>query len=548
MKTLFLVACFVAGSSLAIGQKSSSSGLANTSPYVSNVWVADQGDGTYKNPVLFADYSDPDVCRSGDAFYMTSSSFNCVPGLPVLKSYDLVNWTLIGHVFQRQIPDDVFSTPQHGKGVWAPCIRFHKGEFYIYYPDPDYGIYMVKARNAEGPWSEPLLVKAGKGLIDPTPLWDDDGKVYLCHAYAGSRASIGSILVVTEMTPDGTSVIGSPAIVFDGHAKDPTVEGPKIYKRNGWYYIFAPAGGVTNGWQLVMRSRSIYGPYESKTVLAQGKTKINGPHQGAWVDTPSGESWFLHFQDRGAYGRIVHLEPMVWKDDWPVIGSDPDGDGIGEPVLTYRKPNVGKTYPIATPLESDEFDGLKLGLQWQWHANPAEAWGFPVTATGSYRLFSVLLPEKFINYWDVPNLLMQKFPAPDFQATVKLTFKPYSPDERAGLIITGDNVAYISLTNTASGIVVSQTTTNNAIRGGAEVETARTPVGGNEFYLRVLVRQEAVCTFSYSLDGKSFTQVGTPFKATMGRWIGAKVGMFCTRTNVTSKSGFADLDWFRVEK
>ena len=173
-------------------------------------------------------------------------------------------------------------------------------------------------------------------------------------------------------------------MVFDGHDAHPTVEGPKFYKRNGFYYIFAPAGGVPTGWQLVLRSKNIYGPYEEKIVLAQGNTTVNGPHQGAWVDTQTGEDWFLHFQDKGAYGRIVHLQPMIWKNDFPVIGVDKDGDGTGEPVLTYKKPNVGKTYPIETPPDSDEFDDAKLGLQWQWHANPQPRMGFSVSSRKAF--------------------------------------------------------------------------------------------------------------------------------------------------------------------
>ncbi len=242
---------------------------------VSRVWVADNGDGTYRNPVLHADYSDPDVIRVGNDYYMTASSFNCVPGLPILHSRDLVNWKLIGHALHRLVPEEEFSMPQHGKGVWAPSIRFHNNEFYIYFPDPDHGIYLTKASNPAGPWSEPLLVAGGKGLIDPSPLWDDDGQAYLVYAFAGSRAGIKSVLMVDRMEPDGTRLYGQPVMVFDGSRDHPTVEGPKFYKRNGWYYIFAPAGGVTNGWQLVLRSRDVFGPYEAKTVMAQG----NFPHQ-----------------------------------------------------------------------------------------------------------------------------------------------------------------------------------------------------------------------------------------------------------------------------
>lgn len=147
----------------------------SASLYISKVWVADLGNGNYKNPILHADYSDPDAIRVGEVYYMTSSSFEDIPGLPILRSYDLVNWSIIGHALKRQPPYDHFSVPRHGEGVWAPSIRFHNGEFVIYYPDPDFGIYMVKSKQAEGPWSDPVLVEGGKGLIDPCPFWDDNG-------------------------------------------------------------------------------------------------------------------------------------------------------------------------------------------------------------------------------------------------------------------------------------------------------------------------------------------------------------------------------------
>jgi beta-xylosidase len=318
---------------------------------VSKVWVADNSNGTYNNPVIHADYSDPDAIRVGADYYMISSSFNHIPGLPILHSKDLVNWELIGHALKK-LPSPHYDTVRHGGGIWAPGIRFQKEEFYIYYPDPDFGIYLVKAKNINGPWSEPILIEAGKGLIDPCPLWDDNGKVYLVHAYAGSRAGIKSIIVVKELNKEGTKVIGDAVLVYDGHESDPTIEGPKFYKRNGYYYIFAPAGGVSTGWQTVLRSKNVYGPYERKVVMEQGTTNINGPHQGAWVQTQKGEDWFLHFQDKDAYGRVVHLQPMKWINDWPVIGIDKDGDGKGEPVLVYNKPDVGKIYPVNTPTEN----------------------------------------------------------------------------------------------------------------------------------------------------------------------------------------------------
>ena len=512
---------------------------------VSKIWVADNGDGTYKNPVINADYSDPDVTRVGDDYYLVSSSFNNIPGLPILHSKDLVNWEIIGHALLRQPPFEHFNKVQHGNGVWAPSIRYNKGEFYIYYPDPDFGIYVIKAKNAAGPWSEPVMVEAGKGLIDPCPLWDNDGKVYLVHAYAGSRAGIKSIIVVKQMNAEGTKTLDDGVMVYDGHDTDPTIEGPKFYKRNGYYYIFAPAGGVSTGWQLVLRSKNIYGPYERKVVMDQGESPTNGPHQGAWVDTKTGEDWFLHFQDKDAYGRVVHLQPMKWVNDWPVIGLDKMGAGKGQPVIQYKKPNVGKSYPITTPAESDEFNSNKIGLQWQWEANAKPYWAFPYN--GKLRLFSYQLPDSIKNYWDVPNLLLQKFPAEEFMITTKLSFKPRLDGERAGLIINGADNAFISLVKKTDGNYISFGSCKNADKGTAQTVQDGDKINSTDIYLRVKVTKGGICEFSYSEDGKAYKNFGEKLVARPGRWIGAKAGLFCTRTVKTNDSGFADIDWFRVE-
>ena len=454
--------------------------------HVSKVWVADQGDGTYKNPVLYADYSDPDVIRVGEDYYLTSSSFGCLPGLQVLHSKDLVNWSFAGAAIPHALPPVTDTAPQHGNRVWAPCIRHHNGEFYIFWGDPDQGIFMVKAKDVKGPWSEPVLVKAIKGIIDTTPLWDDDGRVYLAHAYAGSRAGLKSVIAVCELSADAPRTIGPSRIVFDGHEAHETCEGPKFYKRNGYYYMFFPAGGVPTGWQVVARSKNVYGPYEWRTVMAQGDSPINGPHQGGWVDTPSGEDWFMHFQDVGAAGRLVHLQPMKWVNDWPVIGDDKDGDGCGDPVLTWKKPNVGKTYPICTPQESDEFNTNILGLQWQWNANINDKWHFCDAEHGYLRLYSYPVVENYKSLWDVPNMLLQKFPAPSFKATMKLKFSPIAKykGERTGLVIMGTNYAGLILENTENGLTLSQVECKKADRGGTETVNASIPLKENELYLR----------------------------------------------------------------
>jgi beta-xylosidase len=519
----------------------------NTS--VSKAWVADNGNGTYKNPIINADYSDPDAVRVGDDYYLVASSFDAIPGLPILHSKDLVNWTLIAHALKRQPPFDHFSKTQHGNGVWAPAIRYHGGEFYIYYPDPDFGIYVVKAKNIKGPWTEPVLVEAGKGIIDPCPFWDEDGKVYLAHAYAGSRAGIKSILVIKEMDATGTRTTTAGVLVYDGHETDATVEGPKVYKRNGYYYLLAPAGGVSTGWQLALRSKNIYGPYERKVVMDQGASTINGPHQGAWVQTPGGEDWFLHFQDKEAYGRVVHLQPMKWVNNWPVIGVDKDGDGKGEPVMEYKKPNVGKVYPIATPAESDEFNTAQLGLQWQWQANQKATWWFMNPTKGTLRLFSDKVPDSANNLWDVPNLLLQKLPAEAFTVTTKLSFTPNPKleNEKAGLVMMGQSYATMALKSKKDGIYLMYGVCKDAYKGNAENEKTIMKLTGTTIYCRIKVTAGAKCRFGYSTDGNTFTDMDEEFTAEVGRWIGAKVGLFCTRTTQINDAGYADVDWFRVE-
>ncbi|RHS47833.1 glycoside hydrolase [Tannerella sp. AF04-6] len=529
-------------------------GTVSAQSYVSQVWVSDLGNGKYKNPVLDADYSDPDVCRVGDDYYMTSSSFACIPALQILHSKDMVNWRIIGTAIERLLPEERFSQMQHGNGVWAPSIRYHQGEFYIYYGDPDTGIYMVKSKDPAGKWDNPVLVKAAKGIIDTCPLWDEDGNAYIVHGYAGSRAGLKSILGLIRMTPDGTRAIGESRIIFDGHIGNATIEGPKFYKRDGWYYIFAPAGGVPTGWQTVLRSKNIWGPYEWKIVMAQGNTNINGPHQGAWVDTPDGkEDWFFHFQDKEAYGRVVHLQPMKWVDGWPVIGVDKDGDGCGSPVYSYKKPNVGKTYSIETPAESDEFDSLELGLQWQWQANPKPIWYFCDGGNSLLRLYSYYT-ENQVNLWDVPNLLLQKFPTEDFTVTTKVSFAPSSKytGERTGLVVMGADYAVLAIENRADGLILVQNVCRKADKKGKEEENASVKLSDNTLFLRVKVKKdsekEAICSFSYSVDGKKFISLGENFTAKPGKWIGAKVGLFITRPKAVNDGGWVDIDWFRVTK
>ena len=349
------------------------------------------------------------------------------------------------------------------------------------------------------------------------------------------------------MSDDGKKILDNGTIIFNDETTQPTIEGPKFLKKDGYYYIFAPAGGVSKGWQAVLRSKNIYGPYEQKTVMHQGNTDINGPHQGGIVELKSGEWWFVNFQDRGAYGRIVHLQPVTWKDRWPLIGSDINNDGIGEPVAEWQKPDVGKTYPIIIPQTSDEFDSSKLGLQWQWHANPRSNWYSLTEHPGNVRLFAVKNLTQNGNLWFVPNLLLQKFPAPSFTATTKITFNPDLINEESGLVVMGKEWAFIALTKTENGLQLGMYT-GTYFEGYDKTEMIESvDIKTNSCYLKVEVNTDAVCSFSYSLTGEDYKPIGKNFTATKGTWIGAKVGIFNLNPNIIDSKGYTDFDWFRIE-
>ena len=518
--------------------------------YASQVWCPDNGDGTYTNPVLYADYSDPDVCVVGEDFYLTASSFNCIPGLPILHSKDLVNWTIIGHALQEQQPKEVFDKPAHGKGVWAPSIRYHNSEFYIYWGDPDYGIMMVKTKDPAGVWEPPICVIPGKGMIDPCPLWDTDGRCYLVNGWANSRAGFNSVLTVRELSADGTKAIGQPRIVFDGGQENHTSEGPKFYKRDGYYWIMNPAGGVAMGWQLAMRSKSPYGPYEWKRVMWQGKTDINGPHQGAWIHTAFDEDWFLHFNDKGAYGRVVYLQPVDWSSGWPMMGKN------GEPVTIYRKPKANSQLPKATSQESDEFNNGQMGLQWQWHANYHQFYGMP-TANGTLRLYTYDLEGTL---WDAPNLLLQKPTAPCFTATAKVRFAAKEDGQYGGLVMMGRSYSALVVQRQGDSFLIQRHTCIGADEGKAETQQTIATLKATEYdtipyapaiyinmYLRMTVK-DGICNYSYSLDGKRFKDAGDPFTMKEGKWIGAKFGFVAECKDRKSNRGWLDVDWIRIEK
>ncbi len=510
---------------------------AITGTLSAQLWTPDLGNGRFKNPILYADYSDPDMIKVGDDFYMVASSFNCMPGIPILHSKDLVNWTIINHVFDA-LPYQKFDKPAHGLGAWAPSIRFNDNKFYVYVCTPDEGLFVAVTDDPHNKWELHHVVDVAL-WEDPCPLWDDDGNAYLVRSKL-----CGNELFLHKMSADGLTLLDNGISIYRDESQ-PTIEGPKLIKRNGYYYILAPAGGVSEGWQTVLRSKNIYGPYDVMNVLHQGNTNVNGPHQGGLVELESGESWFMHFQDKPPYGRIVHLQPVKWVDNWPLLGEDINDDGIGEPVLEYNKPNVGKIWPIATPPTTDEFNNGELGLQWQWHANPKHEWF--VLMEGQLQLNAVKNIGQNGSLWLAPNLLLQKFPAPEFSVTTKIEFNGELVGEQAGLVIMGAEWAFIVFEKTAmlNQIAMYNGTYNRCDPATDLQESISTDE--NSCYFRVTVADGGLCSFSFSFDNMNFTTLGKPFQAKSGRWIGAKVGLFNLNPNMQESKGYAKFDWVRFE-
>jgi beta-xylosidase len=486
-------------------------------------WLPDRADGTYQNPILCADYSDPDVIAAGEEFFLVASSFNCTPALPILRSPDLVNWTIVNHAV-KNLPEERYRQVQSGCGVWAPAIRQHAGRFWIFFPMPDEGIFVTTAEHPCGAWSPPWLLHAGKGLIDPCPLWDDDGRAYLVHAYARSRSGIKHRLRVCPMAPDASRLLGEGQIVFDDPQRHPTLEGPKFYKRDGYYYILAPAGGVATGWQVALRSRNVFGPYEDRIVLQQGKTPINGPHQGALVSDRAGQDWFVHFQEVLPYGRIVHLQPVIWRDGWPIIGN------AGEPVRLHAKP-AGISAKSA-PQSTDEFDAPSLGLQWQWQANHSDDWYRLDARPGWLRLVAQAAPDGLAL---APHVLLQKFPARSFSVQASLDISGLGNDDRAGLIVMGKEYATLAVRRSAGAAHICY------ISNDRQVDIASLSAMQIDLYLNVA--DGGRCKFGYATAGQARRDTPQEFQAVAGEWIGAKVGIFAAGSG--ANSGWADFDFFR---
>lgn len=489
----------------------------------------------YTNPVLQFDFSDPDVIRVGEDFYMVASSFNHVPGVPVLHSKNLVEWRIINYVFDR-IPFEGFDKVQHGLGAWAPSIRYHDGKFYCLIPFPDEGIYVSETEDIYGKWSPLRPILKGKGYEDPCPIWEN-GRCYVVIGFAKSRIGFNSRLAVFETDTELKTVASDYTFIYDGHDIAPNIEGPKFYKRNGYIYILAPAGGVGTGWQVALRSKNIYGPYETKIIQVQGDTDINGPHQGALIDLDdSGERWaFMHFQDMNAYGRIVHLQPARWINDWVLCGEITDSNLPGRPVAGGEYPvDIATDYKIDP---SDEFDGEELSPVWQTPANRAEGW---FEFKRGLKLNCVYYGKEALS--DVPQLILQKVPHLNFSVKTKCKLNLQNDGDEAGFVMFGREYAYICVVRRGGQNYLE--IRKGAIGGETDETLAKSqPYDENYVTFQVSAKYEErnKLTYKFTFGKVAFTH---KFYALKGVWTGAKMGIYARANGVSKGSG--TFKFFRV--
>lgn len=518
-----------------IGQE----GLNAQTPSPSKVWTPDNGNGTFKNPLLWGDWPDPDLIRVGDDFYFVSTSMHYVPGCPILKSKDLVNWEMAGYAVDRYDEDPRYNLAggeMYLRGSWAATIRHHNGLFYVGFCTPGWGkekgrFSICTAKEIKGPWVRTIFPEY---LYDPGLFFDDDGKVYVVHGQGR--------LYVTELAADARSVIDQPKEIWNKPIEKPAgstapgkaygMEGSHVYKINGYYYITCPAGG-TEGWQVCLRSKNIYGPYESK-VIVQDESSYpgNGLHQGGMVQLKDSSWWFIIMQDRGPIGRVPHLVPVEWVDGWPMLGKNGNGKG----VTIYNKPIVGKELPVKVPATTDEFNTLALGLQWQWNHNPDPSkWSLTVKK-GYLRLIASLAKDLVT----ARNTLTQRVQGPGSEGTTALELSGLKDGNIAGFGIFQKPYAYIAVRKEG------QNRSLLMVNDGKVIDSIRN-LKANKIWLRVKATHIGfVADFSYSLDGKRFISFGNQLKMGLGYdWTANRFALFNFSTKEEGVGGYADFNWFR---
>lgn len=505
------------------------------------VWTADNKNGTYKNPFLWGDWPDPDVIRVGDDFYMVSTSMHYVPGCPIITSRDLVNWKMAGYAVDKYDEDPRYNLQggeMYLRGSWAATIRHHNGLFYVGFCTPKWGkekgqFSMCTAKDIKGPWKRTIFPEY---LYDPGLFFDDDGKVYVVHGQG--------TLYVTELAADGLSVIGEDKKIWDKRIDVPegstapgggyAMEGSHVYKVNDYYYVTCPAGG-TQGWQMCLRSKNIYGPYESK-IICQDESSYpgNGLHQGGMVQLKGGSWWFIIMQDRGPIGRVPNLVPVVWKDDWPMLGKDGNGKG----VVNFSKPIKGKQYPVIVPATTDEFSGATLGLQWQWNHNPDNTKWSLRERRGYLRLYSSFAGE-------LPrarNTLTQRVQGPASEGVTLLSLDGLKDGDVAGFGIFQSPYAYVAVRRSGNQNALVMVNNGKTIDSIADFKAKKIWIKARA------TDRHFIAEFSYSTDGKRFIPFGNQLQMGLGyAWTANRFALFNFNTKKGQAGGYADFNWFHFK-
>lgn len=487
---------------------------------------SDNGDGTYTNPVIPADFPDPDVIRVDDTYYMVTTTMWVFPGVTVLQSKDLVNWEYCSNAVPRfdfSPCYDLDSCNRYGHGQWATSIKYHNGKFYLLFITLDEGGFICSADKAEGPWE---IKHLPKGFYDAGLFFDDDGRIYVAEGYGK--------ISITEVD-ENFAPISKDSLVYTGDIRG-GLEGTHVYKINGYYYLYCTYGGV-DGIQVALRSENIYGPYEQKVAIRDTTPGVTfGVHQGALIETQTGEWWTMLFVDSGPFGRFPSLQPVTWEDGWPIVGVE------GKGVVTYRKPDVGKEYPIKDFPRSDEFETTELGMQWGWNHNPdPENWSL-TTRKGYLRLTT---GKVVLGIMEARNTLTQR-PFTNYDqlipsvGTTKMEVTNMKDGDLAGLGMFQTPYAFIAVKQ-ANG-VKQLVMVNN----GEEMEAIPMNESDVVYFRTIGSNKTRQATFEYSYDNQTFTQLGNALtmRFSLKLFTGNKFCLFNFATEETG--GYVDFDWFRV--
>ncbi len=500
---------------------------------------SDNGDGTYTNPVIAADFPDPDVILVDSTYYMVNTTMFTFPGVPILKSYDLVNWQYCCNAVPRfdfSPCYDLDGCNRYGHGQWATSLKFHNGKFYLLFITLQEGGFLCTANKPEGPWQ---VRKLPKGFYDPGLFFDDDGRIYVAHGYS----NINITELDTNFAPKGND-----SLVYAGDIRR-GLEGTHVYRINGYYYMYSTYGGL-DGIQVALRSKNIYGPYQQKVAIYDTTHGINfGIHQGALIKTQTGEWWTMLFVDSGPFGRFPSLQPVTWLDGWPMVGVD------GKAVVTDRKPNVGRQYPAMILPTSDEFDVAVLGMQWGWNHNPdPKNWSLSENP-GYLRLRTVSVVDSLPK---ARNTLTQRMFAYYSDALVsiasaKMDISHMKEGDIAGLAVFQDPYACVEIRRAGGKnyVVMANNgkTVDSSALGVSTIYLRASAVYGSgaaHYFDGKAAPGTGTASFSYSLDNRSFKTIGNELhmRFNLRIFTGNK---FCLFNYATSETGgYVDVDWFRT--